>query len=56
MKLASGLRDPLRAIDLADVIGLIRARKLTSDFASKLSRGIRAEFRKLAKAAARDRD
>lgn len=50
MKLASGLRDPLRAIDLADVIGLIRARKLTPTFAAKLSKPVRPEFRKLARA------
>jgi len=53
MKLESGLRDPLRAIDLADVIGLIRAHRLTPTFAGCLSRGLRVEFRKLARAVAK---
>lgn len=55
MKLASGLGDPLRAIDLADVIGLIRAKKLTPAFAAKLAKPVRLEFRKLARAIARNR-
>ena len=55
MKLASGLREPLRAIDLADVIGLIRARRLTADFAARLSKEVRPEFRKLARAVVRQR-
>lgn len=50
MKLSLGLRDPLRAQDVADVIGLIRARRLTTSFAAKLPKEIRPEFRKLAKA------
>ncbi len=54
MKLASGLRDPLRAIDLADVIGLIRVRRLAPTFASKLDRSVRNEFRKLARAIERE--
>ncbi len=53
MKLASGLRDPLRAIDLADVIGLIRARRLTAAFAAKLDKTVRPEFRKLVRAIAK---
>ncbi len=47
MKLDLGLRDPLRAQDLADVIGLIRARRLTTTFAGKLDKSLRGEFRKL---------
>lgn len=54
MKLSLGLSDPLRAQDLADVIGLIRHHRLSSEFAAKLARGIRTEFRKLAKAIQRD--
>jgi len=55
LKLSSGLRDPLRAIDLADVIGLIRARRLTTAFATKLVKNVRPEFRKLATAVAERR-
>jgi hypothetical protein len=51
-KLSSGTRDMLRAIDLADVIGLIRSRRLTPAFAAKLPRPLRAIFRKLARAVA----
>ena len=50
MKLASGLRNLTRAQDIADVIGLIRANRLTSQFAGKLNKALRSEFRKLAKA------
>ena len=50
MKLESGCRDPLRAQDLADVIGLIRCHGLTGDFAGRLGNPVRAEFRKLARA------
>jgi len=53
MKLTLGLKDPLRAIDLADVIGLIRARRLTPAFAAKLRPDIRSEFRKFARAVKR---
>lgn len=52
IKLDLGLRDPLRAQDIADVIGLIRARGLTSAFAAKLHKSLRVEFRKLARAIA----
>ncbi len=52
MKLSSGTRDMLRAIDLADVIGLIRTQGLTPAFASKLPRAVRPDFRKLARAVA----
>jgi hypothetical protein len=54
MKLRSGTRDPLRAQDLADVIGLIRQNKLSGDFAAQVAAEVRGEFRKLAKAIARD--
>lgn len=54
MKLASGTRDPLRAQDLADVIGLIRVHSLGGDFAPKIDKSLRVEFRKLAKAVQRE--
>lgn len=54
MKLRSGSKNVLRSIDIADVIGLIRANKLTSAFTSKLDKTVRAEFRKLAKAVQND--
>jgi hypothetical protein len=53
LKLTLGMRDPLRAIDIADVIGLIRARRLTSAFAAKLPQPVRAAFRTLARAVAK---
>ncbi len=53
MKLAMGTRDPLRAMDVADVIGLIRCRRLAPGFATKLPKGLRPDFRKLARAIAK---
>jgi hypothetical protein len=50
MKLRSGTSNPLRAQDLADVIGLIRHHHLRSDFAAKLGPDVRGEFRKLVQA------
>jgi hypothetical protein len=50
MKLYSGTRSVLRAIDLADVIGLIRNRRLTGAFAARIDKPVRAEFRKLVRA------
>lgn len=50
MKLRSGTSDILRAQDLADVIGLIRRRRLTGDFAPRIAKPLRSEFRKLARA------
>jgi hypothetical protein len=50
MKLASGSKNILRAIDLADVIGLIRQNSLTGEFASHLEKSLRPAFRKLVKA------
>lgn len=47
MKLRSGGKDPLRAQDLADVIGLIRHHNLRSDFARHLDKTQRNPFRKL---------
>jgi len=47
MKLRSGTDDPLRAIDLADVIGLIRHHGLTNEFARHLDKTVRPPFRKL---------
>lgn len=37
----------LRAQDLADVIGLIRARKLTPAFARYVAKDVRADYRSL---------
>ncbi len=53
MKLSSGRRDLLRAIDLADVIGLIRGRRLSSAFAANLPAELRPDFRKLVRAVAK---
>ncbi len=50
MKLRSGLRSPVRAQDLADVVGLIRARGLSKRFAARLSRDLRGDFRRLVEA------
>jgi hypothetical protein len=50
MKLRSGSKSILRAIDLGDVIGLIRANGLSGSFASKLPKDVRPAFRKLIKA------
>jgi hypothetical protein len=47
MKLRSGGADPLRAQDLADVIGLIRHHRLTGGFARHLDRDLRPAFRRL---------
>lgn len=55
MKLSLGTRDPLRAIDLADVIGLIRCRRLTPAYAAKLPAALRSDFRKLARAITKQR-
>lgn len=52
MKLRSGTKSVLRAIDIADVIGLIRRRRLTGAFAAKIDKPLRAEFRKPARAVA----
>jgi len=47
MKLRSGTTQPLRAQDLADVIGLVRHHRLTGEFATKLDSSLRREFRKI---------
>lgn len=47
MKLRSGSTNLLRAQDLADVIGLIRHHRLSSDFARHLDKTLRPAFRKL---------
>jgi hypothetical protein len=47
MKLRSGSTNPLRAQDLADVIGLIRQHQLSSGFARHLDKALRPAFRKL---------
>ncbi|MCC7291736.1 MAG: hypothetical protein IT449_06725 [Phycisphaerales bacterium] len=54
MKLRSGTERLTRAIDLADVIGLIRCRKLTAEFTKNLDKDLRSTFRKLVSAVARE--
>jgi hypothetical protein len=54
MKLRSGTKNLVRLQDLADVIGLIRARGLTSTFASRIAEDLRPEFRKLVRAVRAD--
>ncbi|MDX2200397.1 MAG: hypothetical protein SF069_15685 [Phycisphaerae bacterium] len=55
MKLRSGLRSVVRAQDIADVIGLVRAQRLGKIYAAKLDRDLRVEFRKLVDAVQRSR-
>jgi hypothetical protein len=55
MKLRSGSTNPLRAQDLADVIGLIRHHRLTSEFARRLDKTLRAPFRKLVRLIQREK-
>lgn len=55
IKLRSGLANVTRAKDLGDVFELIQARQLTSEFASQLDKSLRADFRKLLRALARER-
>ena len=50
MKSSSGVRNMLRAQELADVIGLIRHNGLTSEYARHLDKSLRPTFRKLVKA------
>ena len=50
MKLRSGLENLLRAQDLADVIGLARHHKITSEFSSCPDKSLRPGFRKIARA------
>lgn len=53
MKLHSGTTKLVRAQDLADVIGLIKALNLSSAFARHIDRPMRAEFKKLVNAVKR---
>jgi hypothetical protein len=55
MKLRSGTRSLARAQDLADVVGLIRHRRLGTAFARHLDKDLRPEFRKLVRAVEADR-
>jgi len=55
MKLRSGSTNLLRAQDLADVIGLIRHHRLTSEFARRLDKTLRAPFRKLVRLIQREK-
>jgi hypothetical protein len=50
IKLRSGLSSRARAMDLGDVVGLIRAHSLGNSFATKLDRAVRKEFKKLVEA------
>ncbi len=54
MKLRSGTTNLLRSQDLADVIGLIRAQRLTGEFARALDKTMRPTFRKLVRAIAQE--
>ena len=56
MKLRSGTANLLRAQDLADVIGLARCHRLTGEFARKLDKEDRPEFRKIVRAIAGERE
>lgn len=49
MKLRSGSADPLRAQDLADVIGLVRHHALTGEFARRLDKSLRRSYRRIAR-------
>ena len=51
MKLRSGLRNLARSQDIADVIGLIRQHQLGKEFAAKIDKKYRVDFRKLVEAA-----
>ena len=55
MKLRSGSTNLLRAQDLADVIGLIRHHRLTSEFARHLDKTLRPPFRKLVRLIQREK-
>ncbi len=53
LKLSSGTKSVLRAQDIADVIGLIRANKLTEAFTPKVAKPFRKDFRNLLQAVAK---
>ena len=50
IKLRSGSANLLRAIDLADVIGLARVHRLSASFASRLPKDLRPAFRRIVRA------
>lgn len=50
MKLRSGTADPLRAQDLADVVNLIVANRLTGAFTPQIRQELRPRFRTLLRA------
>ncbi|HZL36356.1 MAG TPA: hypothetical protein VFC78_13640 [Tepidisphaeraceae bacterium] len=54
LKLDSRSKNMLRAQDLADVIGLIRAHHLGGEFAPRVHKPLRSEFRRLARAVRKD--
>lgn len=53
MKLRSGAESVLRAQDIADVVGLIRARRLDGEFSARLPPAVRRDFRTLLRAVQR---
>lgn len=50
MKLRSADKNILRSIDLADVVGLVRAHRLDERFAPDIDKAFRATFRKIVRA------
>ena len=56
LKLASGISNPARMKDLADVLEVIKTLKLSSEYADKLNPYVKDKFRELAIIAANDRD
>lgn len=55
MKLRTGSRKVTRAQDLADVIGLIRARRLAAGFATRVAKDVHPEYRRLWRAVQAER-
>ena len=51
LKLASGISAPHRLKDLADVLELIRVKRLNADFAAQLDETVRTKFLELHRAA-----
>lgn len=51
LKLASGMTNPARLKDLADVLELIKLRKLSADYAEQLNPFVRDKYRELCEAA-----
>ena len=49
LKLRTGVRQLVRARDLADVVELIRARKLNGSYANRIAEDVRPEFKSILK-------